>query len=106
MMNSATNDIQQYVKAGNIQSKGCNSIMFFNQGDVTAIVNRVIKIRPGMSFSLNQVDPAIMDQTTYQVMFDLTDAFTTGVDQNLAVITTNIFTVNNINNGASGCNKY
>jgi len=104
-MITATNDIQQYVKAGNINSKGCNSILFFNQGDVTAVINGVIKIRPGMSFSLNQTDSTIQDETTYQVRFDGADSLSTGTDQNLAVISTYIFTPNE-NNGNLRCKQY
>jgi len=79
-------DIRTYVKAGVIATKESNAIAFDNQGDVTAIINKTWKVRPGQVKSISYIDPAIIIETDYRVDFDLTDAFTTGTDNNLCVI--------------------
>lgn len=94
-MFSASNDIRQYSKPGNIPTKGCNSIYFENQGDVTAVINNIWRIVPGDARSLNQLDPRVIDDTLYYISFDTTDPFTTGTNQNLVVIPTFIITPSN-----------
>ena len=86
----AKNDFQPYTGPGNLKTNCANSIMFFNQGNVTALINNALKVAPGSTFSISQVDPSIIDATAYQLRFDLTDAATTGTDQQLLVITTTI----------------
>jgi hypothetical protein len=102
----AVNDLQTYSKAGNLKTKGCNSILFFNQGDVTILINNVLRIVPGNSFSINQVMPNVLDETAYMVSFLLTDSATTGTNQQLVTICTFVtFPSQKLNpNGPNNCN--
>jgi len=100
-MYSATNDIRQYSKPGNIPTKGCNSIYFENQGNVTAIINNIWRIVPGDARSLNQLDPRVNDDTLYYISFDQTDPFSTGTTQNLVVIPTFIIDSSNKSGNAN-----
>lgn len=52
-----------------VLTKGINSICFENQGEATAIINNALKVAPGTSKSISQVDPRIIDETDYEVKF-------------------------------------
>lgn len=99
-MFSASNDIRQYSKPGNIPTDGCNSIYFENQGDVTAIINNVWRLIPGQARSLNQLDPRVIDSTNYYISFDASDPYTTGTNKNLVVIPT--FIIDQQNKSGNG----
>lgn len=105
-MYSANNDIRQYSKAGNIPTQGSNSIYFENQGNVTAVINNIWKIRPGEARSLSQINPEVVDETNYYISFDLTDPFTTGTTNNLIVIPCFIISKKNksVSNVLDTCN--
>ena len=67
-------------------TRGCNSILFLNSGNVNAYINNVIKLIPGSSLEVSQPNYNIIDYTDYNARFDVVNPVT---DQpNLIVIST------------------
>lgn len=82
--------LKAYYANQTLETDNINSILFLNQGDVTAVINGALRIRPGLSLANNQSHFDVVDITTYSLVFDPADAFSTGSDQNLLVLTTKI----------------
>lgn len=66
-----------YGSNGNIMdTRGCNSILFKNDGNVTAYVNDYIIIEPQAAVAINQPDVNVKDCTEYSVKFEETNPLT------------------------------
>lgn len=89
---SSRTDFLPIVKAGQLQSKGCNGIMFDNDngGGVTVIINNAWIIPPGTAKSILLSDVRAKDQSDYQVRFDTANAYglnTSATESAVAVVT-------------------
>lgn len=93
-MKHATSGIKLYSDDKRIYNENINSITFYNQGDVTGIVNGLLRIAPRMTFAISQSDTEIVDVTSYDLSFDLNDPDTTGVNKAMIVLTIKIKKIN------------
>lgn len=90
MRRTSKTEFKVFNKDSQINIDDYNGVTFFNQGNVTVVLNGVLKLKPNMQISIKQSDPDVLDITEYYFHFDLTDADTTGTNTSMVIITTNV----------------
>lgn len=65
-----TTVVKNYRESAYIESRGCNAILFVNQGETDCILQGIIKIASGDSLQISQVGTEAKDMTQYFVTFE------------------------------------